>query len=167
MLFYHGTFCPFHHGHLDVMRKAQTHLKKKLSRTHKFLGGFVSPCHPMYLKMKLGENSVPHSTRNYLIHLALVDEKRWNLDAYMSSTNDYECNEEVLLTFQKRLIKHGKGITKFNTDIFWLVGTDNFHHLSEDLLAKNLHLIVVENRNAESLAKMKKLKEATVLMKEN
>ena len=147
------------------MRKAEQFLKKK-KRSHKFLGGFVSPCHPMYLRMKLGEHCVPHSTRNYMVHLALVDEKRWSLDAYMSSTNDYESNEEVVLAFQRRLIKFAKGVTKFNTDVFWVVGTDNYHHLSDELRAKNVHLLVVENRNADSLARMKKLREASVVLKE-
>ncbi len=146
------------------MKKAELYVKKKLNRTHKVLGGFVSPCHPMYLSLKLGDDAIPHSTRNYLIHLALVDDPLWNVDSFMSSTDDFIQNEQVLSIFYTRLLKYGKGLNKTNFDVFWIVGTDNFGMIPEELFNKNFHLVVVENRDNKSLHQYKNIKQMLATM---
>ncbi len=43
VLFFYGTFCPFHQGHLDVMKKAEEYVRNS---GYNVMAGYISPCHP-------------------------------------------------------------------------------------------------------------------------
>ena len=99
LLFFFGTFCPIHKGHIDVMKEGEKYIIEKFGTTHEIVGGFMSPCHSQYMYWKLKDLSIPNSLRNYLIARALENDPVWSLDPYMSLTKTFVSNDEILLDF--------------------------------------------------------------------
>lgn len=66
------------------MKQGELFIRKTFAETHTVLGGYISPCHSSYLYGKLGALSIPNSTRNHLIELAIKDDPVWCLDPHMS-----------------------------------------------------------------------------------
>ena len=101
-MFYFGTFCPIHRGHIDLMRKCEDFIRARSS--HELVGGFISPCHASYMYDKLKELSIQNSMRNHLIQLAIQDDEMWTLDPFMSMTEGgIISNHKILLLFHERL----------------------------------------------------------------
>lgn len=46
IMFFYGTFCPFHQGHVDTLKTAENYIRDKFKDSHEILSGYVSPCHP-------------------------------------------------------------------------------------------------------------------------
>ena len=117
------------------------------------LAGYISPCHPSYLYQKLGYECsdpaacIPGSTRNHLIELGIQDDPTWMLDSYMSSTDKFIPNDQVLSDFRRRVDEH----IGSHVEIGWVVGTDNFSSMYQrQLEEERMQLIVVENRDIDS-----------------
>lgn len=55
-----GGFCPVHAGHLAMMERAREAAERA---GHTVVGGYVSPGHDAYLRMKCGDGAVPASVR--------------------------------------------------------------------------------------------------------
>jgi nicotinic acid mononucleotide adenylyltransferase len=136
VLFFFGTFCPIHLGHLDVMKQGEAFAGK----THQVLGGFISPCHSSYLYSKLSQFSMPNGMRNHLIELAVEDDPVWTLDPYMSLTSEFLDNHEVLHNFSDRLTS---ALGSPDIDIFWLIGADGFELMTEELYRRNFHMVFI------------------------
>ena len=83
-LYFFGTFCPFHKGHSEVLRLAETYVRENFSQTHDISGAWISPSRPQELYQTFKIWSVPASLRNHLIYVALSDDPHWSLDTYMS-----------------------------------------------------------------------------------
>ncbi len=123
---------------MDLMAQCETYIKRL--GTHEVLGGFISPCHASYMFDKLGEESVPNSTRLHLIELALAEG--WALDCFMSMTEGgIITNHKVLLLFYERL----QEVIEVD-NIFWIMGTDNFEIIHPELVERGFHMVICENR---------------------
>ena len=124
------------------MRRGELFVREKFGKTHELLGGYISPCHTSYLYDKLEDLSIPNSTRNHLIFLALEDDPVWSLDQYMSLTQNFEDNHKILVDFHSRLSE----FLSFSFDIFWIMGTDNFELIPDYLVKLGFHMVIIENR---------------------
>ena len=60
VLFFNGTFCPPHKGHLDALCSASECLE---SHGYEVLGGYLSPCSTHYAVCKLGASRIETSHR--------------------------------------------------------------------------------------------------------
>lgn len=69
------------------------------------------------------------------------------LDSYMSSTDKFIPNDQVLSDFRRRVDEQ----IGSHVEIGWVVGTDNFSSMYQRQLdEERMQLIVVENRDIDS-----------------
>lgn len=55
-----GAFCPVHQGHLDLMEVARARVE---AEGYSVIGGYLSPGHEEYLRLKLGDEATSSSAR--------------------------------------------------------------------------------------------------------
>eukprot|EP00347_Sterkiella_histriomuscorum_P000076 403377279 len=166
-IFFYGTFCPIHYGHIDLMIKAEQYVKSLNS--HDVVCGYISGCHPNYLHEKLRNDAIPSSTRDSLIKLAINSDpelqQTWEFDQYMSNTMKFKKNSLILKKFHQRLNASVKNIiqeineqkidenqerqiqySEELIEIYWIMGMDWVEYLKPDLVKRNYHLVYVDNR---------------------
>ena len=79
ILYYIGSFSPFHQGHLNIMKQAE----QIAAKTHQVIGGYISPTHPSALyKSNQADDMewIPTSTRTHLAQLGVEDQSLWMID---------------------------------------------------------------------------------------
>ena len=131
-LYFFGIFCPFHKGHTEAMKLAETYVRENFSQTHDIAGAWISPSRPQELYQTLKGWSVPNSLRNHLISVALQDEPLWSLDANMSLTSG------TLIDLHQRL----SFLTSSPFDIFCLSESNDLPQVSDELYDLGVHFMV-------------------------
>ena len=119
--FYGGTFDPIHHGHLIMAREAVETLG--LDRLY-FIPNAVSP-------HKTSSLPAPAQARAEMIHAAIADEPRFDIDDLELSREGISYTIDTLLELRERF---GPG-AKF----FYLIGEDNVASLGSWRRGDELH----------------------------
>jgi NAD+ synthetase len=116
-----GAMCPVHPGHIEMMERAKTELE---ARGATVLGGYLSPSHDEYLKLKCGDGAMTADHRLYLCQQAIKNSDWLMVDPWESLHTDLAVNfTEVLERLSAYLSKHIR--TQRPIQVVYVFGGDN------------------------------------------
>jgi nicotinic acid mononucleotide adenylyltransferase len=116
-----GGFCPIHEGHLKMMEIAKSSLE---SQGVEVIGGYFSPSHDAYMRMKCAEQALSASKR--LAHCEeFLQQSDWLMvDPWEALCHHGEINfTEVINRLGAYLASHLKSFRPIN--IYYVFGSDN------------------------------------------
>lgn len=114
-----GSFCPVHHGHLDMMESARHILEEN---GWQVLAGYISPGHDEYIDKKCGSLSIHIDKRMQLIQDAIEQYDWLMLDPWEAVFNSVAVNfTDVIRRLETYIEKHYKKSIK----VFYVCGADN------------------------------------------
>ena len=114
-----GSFCPVHVGHLELMASARAAVE---AAGFSVVGGYLSPGHDEYLRLKLGDAALSPSHRLELCGLAVADSDWLMVDPWEALGCAVAVNfTDVVARLEAYLAHHvGPDIT-----VFYVCGADN------------------------------------------
>ena len=176
ILWYTGSFAPFHQGHLDCVSAARQAL---LARGQHVLGAYVHahPEHTLAYKRVEGHAAALQHTRHRLALVAcFLDGIEWGMLDSLNATRGQGSNHEALFSLRERMAaafahaaEHGAAVASTaraaeEASVVWVVGSDSFPDLWEKVRpsgnwqngewleharAQRIQLCVVHNRPSQ------------------
>mmetsp|Transcript_11270 Transcript_11270/g.31622 ORF Transcript_11270/g.31622 Transcript_11270/m.31622 type:complete len:295 (+) Transcript_11270:181-1065(+) len=150
-----GSFCPVHRMHVHAMEEARRAVEA--CGHHMVVGGFLSPSHDSYVSMKLGDESIPASSRVDMCALATEASDFLATDPWESSVDTFYDYPVVANRLQRwaRAALHDSDI-----QVAYVCGAD--HAMACPLYAlklKKIGVVVVQrgDNNQDFLALHQKL----------
>ncbi|KAH3764123.1 hypothetical protein Pelo_3998 [Pelomyxa schiedti] len=145
IVFYNGSFNPFHPGHLETLIFAKLFLENELH--YEVIGGYLSPCSPLHATRKLGLQRLETRHRMNICHLA-VDPTGWVMVDPFESVQNRICPKTAYLSLKKRLLASVPQLTSLDITVFWLGGVDNTWYMRQN----NIHQLLIFRKGFEQRA---------------
>jgi nicotinic acid mononucleotide adenylyltransferase len=114
-----GAFCPVHTGHLELMESARTAVE---AAGYRVVGGYLSPGHDEYLRLKLGDAALSPSHRLALCGRAVADSDWLMVDPWEALGCAVAVNfTDVVARLETYLQQH----VRSDITLFYVCGADN------------------------------------------
>lgn len=104
ILYYSGSFCPIHAGHIELLMKAEDYFIS--SSKHYLVGVYLSASSLKHSRLKMPSTIIGHSHRINMIHLAIGSTNRsWKFD-FMEVNLGSTVMLTTLLRFRERILQN-------------------------------------------------------------